>query len=224
MGKLIITEEEKNEILKKYNIISEDIASDALNQVAKNLFSTDNSSQSPEGQSPTNQTPTNQTPEGQTPTNNPKKNATIVVGGLSYATADWMKKQWISAKLPTDNVFFINYNESAKFNKLKNENSISNIMGFSAGGLLIWPEIENNPSKYKFIGLIDPSTSKLYKNGTTRLPSNVYSLTNSSNWVTYPNIKNNLYTMEKSNVLTKTSSKHQDIPLEFFIKYSNKIS
>jgi hypothetical protein len=144
---------------------------------------------------------------------------TVVIGGISYATANWMKSQWESAGLSTKNVEFINYNEGSKLEKFKDTKNVTKIMGFSAGGRLVWKEIDNNPKDYDFIGLIDPSSSSVHSS----LPSNVYSLSNSGNWGGYPSIKNVLASMEKSRVLTKTSKAHRDIPLEFFKKYEDKL-
>jgi hypothetical protein len=144
---------------------------------------------------------------------------TVVIGGISYATANWMKSQWENAGLSTKNVEFINYNEGSKLEKLKDTKNVTKIMGFSAGGRLVWKEIDNNPKDYDFIGLIDPSSSKVY----SRLPSNVKSLSNSGNWGGYPSIKSVLAAMEKNGALTKTSKAHRDIPLEFFKKHEDSL-
>lgn len=144
---------------------------------------------------------------------------TVVIGGISYATANWMKSQWENAGLSTKNVEFINYNEGSKLEKLKDTKNVTKIMGFSAGGRLIWKEIDNNPKDYDFIGLIDPSSSKVY----TKLPSNVKSLSNSEKWGGYPSIKSVLAAMEKNGTLTRTSKEHRDIPLEFFKKHKNSL-
>jgi hypothetical protein len=144
---------------------------------------------------------------------------TVVIGGISYATANWMKSQWENAGLSTKNVEFINYNEGSKLEKLKDTKNVTKIMGFSAGGRLVWKEIDNNPKDYDFIGLIDPSSSKVY----TKLPSNVKSLSNSGNWGGYPSIKSVLAAMEKNGTLTKTSKAHRDIPLEFFKKHKDSL-
>jgi hypothetical protein len=144
---------------------------------------------------------------------------TVVIGGISYATANWMKSQWENAGLSTKNVEFINYNEGSKLEKLKDTKNVTKIMGFSAGGRLIWKEIDNNVNDYDFIGLIDPSSSKVY----SKLPSNVKSLSNSGNWGGYPSIKSVLAAMEKNGTLTKTSKAHRDIPLEFFKKHKNSL-
>lgn len=144
---------------------------------------------------------------------------TVVIGGISYATANWMKSQWENAGLSTKNVEFINYDEGSKLEKLKDSKNVTKIMGFSAGGRLVWKEIDNNVKDYDFIGLIDPSSSKVY----TKLPSNVKSLSNSDNWGEYPSIKSVLVTMEKSGTLTKTSKQHTNIPSEFFKKYKDSL-
>jgi hypothetical protein len=126
---------------------------------------------------------------------------TVIIGGLSYATPSWMKK-------------FISW-DSGLLSSLKRQYNVTKIAGFSKGGQTIWNEIDSNPYQYDFIGLIDPSTSKTYYD----LPDNVFSLTNSSNWGSYPNIRKNLKEMEKTGVLTKTNSSHEMIPYEFFKKY-----
>jgi hypothetical protein len=144
----------------------------------------------------------------------------VVIGGMGYATPDWMKTQWVAAGLPINNVKFISYN-SNDLSKLKKTFNVKKIMGFSAGGSDIWEEIDSNPSQYSFIGLIDPSSSKLH----TSVPSNVFSLSNHKNWDSslYGNIRSNLKKMENSGVLTKTSTSHKDIPLEFFKKYKSNL-
>ena len=148
-----------------------------------------------------------------------KGGTTVVIGGMSYANSNWMKSEWVRAGLPTTNVEFINYTEGSKLKEIKDSKNVTKIMGFSAGGRLIWKEIDNNPKDYTFIGLIDPTSPKVYSS----LPNNVYSMSNSGNWGGYPKIKSNLATMEKSGVLDKTSKLHKDIPYEFFKKYKNEL-
>jgi hypothetical protein len=145
---------------------------------------------------------------------------TVVFGGIGYATPTWMKSQWESAGLPTDNVIFLPY-DSSDLSKIKKNSKITKIVGFSAGGTDVWDEIDTNPSQYSFIGLMDPSTSKLYNS----VPSNVFSLSNHKNWdpILYPNIRSNLKRMEESGVLTKTNTSHEKIPLEFFKKYKSDL-
>jgi hypothetical protein len=153
--------------------------------------------------------------------------STVVIGGVSYATAIWMKSQWELAGLSTKNVDFINHDADSKFKKLKDTKNVTKIMGFSAGGRLIWDEIMSNSSRYKFIGLIDPSTSaavfEKYKTGG--LPTQVKSLSNSSNWKTdYPATAARLKVLEDKTYLTKTNLKHKEIPLAFFKKYGSSLN
>jgi len=150
---------------------------------------------------------------------------TVVFGGIGYATPTWMKSQWESAGLPTDNVIFLPY-DSSELSKIKKNNKITKIVGFSAGGTDVWDEIiANNSGQYSFMGLIDPSTSiaafDMYKNGG--LPSNVKSLSNYNNWGDYPKIQQILKDLEKNKVLTHTNLSHEKIPLEFFKKYKSDL-
>jgi hypothetical protein len=162
---------------------------------------------------------------------NPKKeeesgvgSKTVVFGGIGYATPTWMKSQWESAGLPTNNVIFIPY-DSSDLSKIKKNNKITKIVGFSAGGSDVWDEIISNSGQYTFMGLIDPSTSETqfeqYKNG--KLPTNVKSLSNYNNWDDYPKIQKRLESLEKNKVLTHTNLSHEKIPLEFFKKYKDSL-
>jgi len=150
---------------------------------------------------------------------------TVVFGGIGYATPEWMKSQWVDAGLSSDSAVFLSYT-SGELSTVKKNNKIDKIVGFSAGGSKVWDEIINNSSDYKFIGLIDPSTSEfqfeIYKDGG--LPSVVKSLSNYSNWNDYPNTKKRLKYLEDKNVLTKTNLGHKSIPLEFFKKYKKELS
>ena len=151
---------------------------------------------------------------------------TVVFGGMYYATPEWMKSQWVAAGLPVNKAIFLSYT-STELSKVKKNNKIDKIVGFSAGGTDVWNEIMSNSSEYTFMGLIDPSTSQdafeKYKDGG--LPSKVKSLSNSANW-TGKNAKIGvrLKKLEDSGVLTKTNSFHENIPLEFFKKYKTNLS
>lgn len=149
---------------------------------------------------------------------------TVVFGGIDYATPTWMKSQWESAGLPTNNVIFLPY-DSSDYSKIKKNNKITKIVGFSAGGADVWDEIISNSGQYSFMGLIDPSTSfaayDKYINGG--LPSNVKSLSNHKNWGGYPKIQKILKDLEKNKVLTHTDLSHEKIPLEFFKKYKSDL-
>ena len=150
---------------------------------------------------------------------------TVVFGGIGYATPEWMKSQWVAAGLSSDRAVFLSYT-SGELSTVKENNNIDKIVGFSAGGSKVWDEIIYDSSDYKFIGLIDPSTSQFqfekYKDGG--LPSVVKSLSNYNNWNDYPNTKKRLKYLEDKNVLTKTNLNHKSIPLEFFKKYKTKLS
>lgn len=146
---------------------------------------------------------------------------TVVVGGVSWATAQYMRKQWELAGLSTDRVEFINYNEKQKFKDTISQPSVRNIMGFSGGGNLIWPEINKN---FDFIGLIDPSAPKVIKS-IPGLPSNVKLVSNSNNWIgnkgtTKSFLYNNLLSMERNGVSNKWGTRHKQMPLKFFQTYS----
>lgn len=157
---------------------------------------------------------------------------TIVIGGMSYATKNWMREKWVEAGLSTDGVEFINYTDDSKLQKLKNENNIKKIMGFSAGGVDAFDELLNNGSKYDFIGLIDPTIKERVYNKFVNssgekikdMPSNVYSLAGWANWggVNKP-VGNRMKVMEKLKLLTSSSKGHKEIPLEFFTKYKDKL-
>jgi cell wall-associated NlpC family hydrolase len=161
-----------------------------------------------------------------------KFSKTLVVGGQEYATKDWMKKEWEKAGLSSKNVIFINWDESSEFKKIFKDENVKRIMGFSAGGVLIWDEILKGTSKYDFVGLIDPTTYKNHyehfidKNGNVKkqLPPNVYSLSNFGNWFQYPDIQDRLEVLEKKGLLKTTGKSHNAIPNEFFTKYKYELS
>ena len=147
---------------------------------------------------------------------------TVVVGGISWATAQYMKKQWELAGLSSDRVEFINYNENQKFQDTISNPSIRNIMGFSGGGNLIWPEVDKD---FDFIGLIDPS-SKTKINTNPGLPSNVKLVSNSNNWIGQKGgsksyLYDNLLAMERNGVSNKWDTPHKQMPLKFFQTYKD---
>jgi murein DD-endopeptidase MepM/ murein hydrolase activator NlpD len=152
---------------------------------------------------------------------------TVVIGGADFATADYMKKQWIKAGLSTKNVKFINQGDSLP------SGTITKIMGFSGGGSKVWKEIISNSSNYSFIGLIDPYTQgepiQTYVNklisGKTSLPDNVYSLCNYKNWGgQYGKTRDNLEKLEDNKILLRGDYQHTEAgnyPYNFFVKYKN---
>jgi hypothetical protein len=91
----------------------------------------------------------------------------VVFGGISFATPSFMKQELENSTakdLLYSNIFiFVPYNAkwddvSMKINRLKEKKKIKDvsIIGYSAGGTDVQ---EKYSSKYKFIGLIDPSHS-----------------------------------------------------------------
>jgi len=142
---------------------------------------------------------------------------TVVVGGMSYATDKWMREQWELAGLSTKGVEFINYTDKTKFKNLIKDPTIVNIMGFSAGGVLIWEEI-NSTKEYQFIGLIDPTTYNVPES----IPSNVKVVSNSSNWKSFKRLYPNMLKLERKGLSIKSSLKHKLIPLNFFKTYSKE--
>jgi peptidoglycan hydrolase-like protein with peptidoglycan-binding domain len=156
--------------------------------------------------------------------NNPNsKKITLIWGGtpsINYG-ANFMEKvgrEFFKNK----NVIYSNYENSIlNIKKILEDNGlgdykINSVSGFSRGGVNTWKEINGN---YDFVGLIDPSTSKVYSD----LPSNVKLISNSNNWGGYANIRNVLRQMEKSGVAQKVSTSHLEIPKLFFEKYANQM-
>lgn len=151
------------------------------------------------------------------------KKQTVVVGGQSYATKDWMKTQWIGASIPTENVVFIDYTEETKFKNLIKSGNVNKIVGFSAGGVLVWDEVDDE-SKYDFIGLIDPTTPNSHPKSFNK--NKVVVWANPNTWVGGPNItrtKKNLEKLIEDGLATKKSTSHDKMPSEFFNSYSSKL-
>lgn len=155
---------------------------------------------------------------------NEYESLTVVFGGIDYATPEWMETQWVAAGISTDRVKFLSH-DSNDLSQLKKNNKIDKILGFSAGGSKVWNEIISNSGSYRFMGLMDPSTSESqfneFKNGG--LPSNVKSLSNHKNWTDYPDTMARLKQLEEKNILESTTLPHDKIPLEFFKKYKNNL-
>lgn len=151
------------------------------------------------------------------------KKETVVVGGQSYATKEWMKSQWVGSGLPTENVVFIDYTEETKFKNLIKSGNVNKIVGFSAGGVLVWDEVDNE-SKYDFIGLIDPTTPNSHPKSFNK--NKVVVWANPDTWVGGPNItrtKKNLEKLIEGGLATKKSTSHDKMPSEFFNSYSSKL-
>lgn len=155
-----------------------------------------------------------------------------VFGGIDYATPKWMLSQVPKEILYKSIVVFIPYTVSydvAKHDVSKylsgkgyKTNSVS-IIGFSAGGTNVQKVYNNN---FKFIGLIDPSTSTPYL--SLPFKPNTSMVYNDANWGGYPAIKSALPKLDSKISLAggdseKVSLRHVDIPKYFFEKYKNQI-
>ncbi len=135
---------------------------------------------------------------------------TIVVGGIDYAIANWMKGKWATWQ-NLSGVAFINHSDESEFNKLLKNNNIKVIIGFSLGAKLIWPKI--NISNFNLIGLIDPYTPKMRES----LNDNVRMISNWKNWARCKcGTLDNLKEMEKIGVSTHVEKKHKPMPNHFF--------
>lgn len=154
-----------------------------------------------------------------------KAKKTIVVGGQSYATKSWMESQWVSSGLSTKNVTFLDYTETTLFNNLISAGDVDKIIGFSAGGVLIWDQVEKNENKYSFIGLIDPTTPDSAPKSFSNTIVNVWA--NPETWDGGPNLrktKNNLKNLISLGLATEKSISHDKMPLEFFKNFKSKLS
>ena len=151
-------------------------------------------------------------------------NAIVVFGGLNYATADWMRKQWTeSIGEPGRNVIFEEYTTSLADVKSKNPGiKISALIGFSAGARQVWPHIGD--SSIKFIGLIDPSTRRTDWGSDNSIPDRVKIMSNSGNWVKYQNTYDAIQELEQSGKSEYIKIGHSKIPAEFFKKYKSELS
>lgn len=143
-----------------------------------------------------------------------------VLGGLRYATPDWMKGQWKKTiGDPGDSVLFFKHGTTLSDIKSKHPNvTINGLIGFSAGGSTIWPHIN---SSIPFIGLIDPSSKTAYKHAD--IPSNVKIMSNSDNWTGYPTIAKVLREMEVNGASERVTIPHNKIPTEFFNRYKSEL-
>lgn len=174
----------------------------------------------------------------------------IVYGGLAPYGAEWMKKQWIAAGLPTDSVVFEEYNGRTfsailqSYPENKRCVGCKGIFGFSAGGQQIWGT--ECAANFEFIGLIDPSTREkdikavLNPHGDNEVGMLCHTkiMFNPTNWTgKYKFIGNNLLELKKAKYdkkrkftseeyrknLIPVNDKHTDIPLKFFKKFKDLI-
>jgi hypothetical protein len=114
----------------------------------------------------------------------------IVIGGLYYAKADWMRQQVPGDYFKSAALLFMNCKNNggkgvatamAAAQQVLNQKGLSiksqSICGFSGGG----PEAGANPSAYKAVGLIDPTPVAVASGNTIMYY-------NHNNWTTLPKL------------------------------------
>ena len=158
-----------------------------------------------------------------TPNNSSPTSIAIVIGGIDYATAQWMLGQMPESLKNKKSFLFINYgtdNLKAAESKAKElGKTISSVSGFSRGGIEAFSVV----NKYPFIGLIDPSLPTITKK--TPNPTKAKMIYNPKNWGEYPNLRTNMIILGEimGTNATNVATGHSKIPLEFFNKYGNQL-
>ncbi len=157
-----------------------------------------------------------------------------VFGGISYATPEWMINQvpedLLSEKLfvfaPYTSDYYTVKKQLVDFiaNKSINLNDDVSLIGFSAGALNVQKAYS---PKFKFIGLIDPSTRKEYLENRL-YNDNLNIIYNYENWNDYPNVKKILPKLsekiqEVGGYSLEVKLNQADIPKYFFNKFKKKI-
>jgi hypothetical protein len=157
----------------------------------------------------------------------------IVFGGINYANPKWMLGETPKALLSKAVFVFVPYTMSydtvsSKLNDFIAKNKLLikdiSVIGFSAGGLNVQKAYNK---KFKFIGLIDPSTCA--ENVKKDYGDNVKMVYNDANWGGYPQIKSVLPNLADTiNKLggdaEKVNLQHSKIPSYFFNKYKDYIA
>jgi hypothetical protein len=157
----------------------------------------------------------------------------IVFGGINYANPKWMLGETPKALLSKAVFVFVPYTMSydtvsSKLNDFIAKNKLLikdiSVIGFSAGGLNVQKAYNK---KFKFIGLIDPSTRA--ENVKKDYGDNVKMVYNDANWGGYPQIKSVLPNLADTiNKLggdaEKVNLQHSKIPSYFFNKYKDDIA
>lgn len=157
----------------------------------------------------------------------------IVFGGINYANPKWMLGETPKALLSKAVFVFVPYTMSydtvsSKLNDFISKNKLLikdiSVIGFSAGGLNVQKAYNK---KFKFIGLIDPSTRA--ENVKKDYGDNVKMVYNDANWGGYPQIKSVLPNLADTiNKLggdaEKVNLQHSKIPSYFFNKYKDDIA
>ena len=150
----------------------------------------------------------------------------IIWGGIDFATPSWMAQQIPQELKNSKKIIIAPYTIPLetiliKFKGIK----VNSVSGFSAGGNQTWP----HAGKYKFTGLIDPSTSeKAVTSASTSAASwsGVVMYYNNGNW-------NGQYKAIGERQVTaagylggnavKVSLNHSAIPAKFFQLYGHKL-
>ena len=143
-------------------------------------------------------------------------------GGLHYANPKWMLSQIPDTILNKYTFVIVPYNTSlssvkssykAEFNKDVKEKNLM-IVGFSAGAKIPQKVYD---SKYKLIGLIDPSTNNKLSNKS--YGENTVLLYNLSNWTGYPSAMKDLPKLKDNVVSSGGKAVEMNKSHKHFVKY-----
>lgn len=156
---------------------------------------------------------------------NPKsKDITVIWGGMpSSAYGAKFMREKATGYFNNKNVIYSNYENSLSTlkNILKqkgiNEFKIKSVSGFSRGGINVWDNLNGG---YDFIGLIDPSTPRVYD----KLPAKAKMISKWDNWGCCPTYRRNIKQMETSGVSKRIDGNgynHLEMPEKFYKLYSN---
>jgi hypothetical protein len=146
--------------------------------------------------------------------------ATIVFGGIAYATPSWMAEQMPQEFKSSKKIVIAPYTATletiiAKYKGI----TIKSVSGFSAGGQQAW----KHAGTIGFTGLIDPSTTADHVAKATNW-SNVVMYYNNSNWGgKYAAVGDRLVeaAAKMGSSAVKTSLGHAQIPAKFFQLYGS---
>jgi hypothetical protein len=152
------------------------------------------------------------------------KDITVIWGGMpsSQYGAKYMREK-ATGYFNNKNVIYSNYENSLETLKtiLKNKGikdfRIKSVSGFSRGGINVWDNLNGG---YDFVGLIDPSTPKVYD----KLPPKVKMISKWDNWGCCPIYRKNIKQMEDSGASKRIEGKgynHLEMPEKFYKLYSN---
>lgn len=165
-----------------------------------------------------------------------KYDLVVVLGGISYATPQFMLDELKSSKakgLLYSNIFlFLPYNiawaTAQKYiNQIKGKYNVRNtsLIGFSAGGTDV--QQNYNPA-YKLVGLIDPSTNANF--ASRSYGKNVRMIYNDANWTgRYAGIGRSLVKLEgainnSGGKAKKVVVRHRSMPKYFYETYEEQIN